>query len=181
MVRIETPPDANGEASAGTGFVVGSDVVLTNQHVIAGVDRVRATFIDGRRVFGQVVAQNEAQDLALILVDTQSVPPVVWGDDRALNRGTALWAIGYALDKPGPPSEPKGAYRETYVDPPTGQAYLVTNVQLDHGDSGGPLLNQCGQVVGVNTARTRGRLSEGLAIPEFFAQRWATQQIQEHR
>lgn len=181
VVRIETPPDANGEASAGTGFVVDSDIVLTNQHVVAGFNIVRATFIDGRRAIGQVLVTNDAQDLALIQVDTAQVPPVIWGDDRALSRGTPLTAIGYAQDRRGPPAVTSGKYLQTYVDPPTGQAYLLTDVYLDHGDSGGPLLNNCGQVVGVNTAKIRNSERAGLSIPEFLAQRWATQQIQQQR
>jgi S1-C subfamily serine protease len=181
VVRIETPPDAQGEISAGTGFVIDSDIVLTNQHVVAGVDKVFTTFITGRRVMGQVLVTNEAQDLALIQTDTGQIPPITWGDDRALTRGTPLKAIGYAEDRRGPPSITAGVYLQTYVDPPTGQAYLLTDVSLDHGDSGGPLLNACGQVVGVNTAKIRSEERAGLSIPEFLAQRWATEQIQQQR
>jgi serine protease Do len=181
VVRIETPPDIKGEVSAGTGFVVDSDIVLTNQHVVAGANRIFATFMNGKRAIGQVVSTNEAQDLALIQVDTGTVPPVVWGDDRSLSKGTPLAAIGYAQDRRGPPAITTGTYLQTYVDPPTGQAYLLHNVPLDHGDSGGPLLNQCGQVVGVNTAKIRSEEKAGLSIPEFLAQRWANQQIQQQR
>lgn len=180
VVRIETPPDAKGEAAAGTGFVVDSDVVLTNQHVVAGVAKIYATFSNGRRAIGQVLVTNDAQDLALIQVDTGQVPPVVWGDDRTLAKGTPLKAIGYARDLRGPPAVTQGTYLQTYVDPPTGQAYLLTDVPLDHGDSGGPLLNECGQVVGVNTAKIRNE-GAGLSIPEFLAQRWASEQIQQQR
>jgi putative serine protease PepD len=181
VVRIETPPDSKGEVSAGTGFVVDSDTVLTNQHVVAGVSKIFATFITGQRAIGQVVSTNEAQDLALIQVDTGTVPPVIWGDDRSLSKGTPLAAIGYAQDRRGPPAITTGTYLQTYVDPPTGQAYLLHDVPLDHGDSGGPLLNQCGQVVGVNTAKIRSEEKAGLSIPEFLAQRWANQQIQQQR
>jgi S1-C subfamily serine protease len=181
VVRIETPPDAKGEVSAGTGFVIDSDVVLTNQHVVAGVVKVLTTFLNGRRAIGQVLSTNEAQDLALIQVDTATIPPVVWGDDRSLSKGTPLAAIGYAFDKRGPPTITTGSYLQTYVDPPTGQAYLLTDVKLDHGDSGGPLLNQCGQVIGVNTAKIRSQDRAGLSIPQFLAQCWATQQIQLQR
>jgi S1-C subfamily serine protease len=179
VVRIETPPDAKGEVSAGTGFVIDNDIVLTNDHVVSGVTRVRASFMNGGVAVGQVLATNEAQDLALIQVDTGDIPPVVWGDDRTLSKGTPLSAIGYAGDRRGPPSITRGTYLQTYVDPPTGQAYLLSNVGLEHGDSGGPLLNQCGQVVGVNTARIRSEDRAGLSIPEFLAQRWANEQLQQ--
>jgi serine protease Do len=180
VVRIETPPDAKGEAAAGTGFVVDSDIVLTNQHVVAGVTKIFATFSNNRRAIGQVLVTNDAQDLALIQVDTGQIPPIIWGDDRTLAKGTPLKAIGYARDQRGPPAVTQGTYLQTYVDPPTGQAYLLTDVPLDHGDSGGPLLNECGQVVGVNTAKIRNE-GAGLSIPEFLAHRWATQQIQLQR
>ena len=186
VVRLETPPDAQGEISAGTGFVIDSDVVLTNQHVVAGTEKILVTFDSigagrGRRAFGEVLATNEAQDLALIQVDTGQVPAIVWGDDRTLARGTPLTAIGYARDKPGRPAVTSGKYLQTYVDPPSGQAYLLTNVLLDHGDSGGPLLNDCGQVIGVNTAKIRSEERASLSIPEFLAHRWATEQIQLQR
>lgn len=181
VVRIETPPDAHGEASAGTGFVVQRDVVLTNQHVVAGVTQVRATFIDGTQAIGEIYATDSAQDLALILVHTGSAPPIVWGDDRSLSKGARIAAIGYALDKPGPPAVTVGTFEETYVDPPTGEAYLLSDLALQHGDSGGPLINQCGQVVGVDTAKIRNQTSAGLSIPEYFAQRWANEQLQSHK
>lgn len=181
VVRLETPPDPQGEISAGTGFVIDSDVVLTNQHVVAGTEKIIATFNNGRRVVGQVLVTNEAQDLALIQVDTGQIPAIVWGDDRTLSKGAPLVAIGYARDKRGPPAKTSGTYLQTYVDPPTGQAYLLTNVLLDHGDSGGPLLNACGQVVGVNTAKIRSEERASLSIPEFLAHRWATEQIQLQR
>ncbi len=179
VVRIETPPDAKGEVSAGTGFVIANDTVLTNDHVITGTTRVRATFTNGAVAIGQVVATNDAQDLALIHIVTGNTPAVVWGDDRTLAKGTPLTAIGYAGDRPGRPTISRGYYLQTYVDPPTGQAYLLSNVSLEHGDSGGPLLNQCGQVVGVNTAKIRSEDRAGLSIPEFLAQRWANEQLKQ--
>jgi serine protease Do len=187
VVRIETFPDASGQAAAGTGFVIDTDIVLTNAHVVAdtlqrGVSRVITTFMNGRPpIEGQVVATNDAQDLALIQVNTGAIPPIVWGDDRALSKGTPVAAIGYALDKQGPPMIAYGTFQQTYVDAPTGEAYLLTDVALQHGDSGGPLLNECGQVVGVDTAKIRNEDRAGLAIPEYFAQRWATQQLAQQR
>ena len=187
VVRIESFPDAKGQVAAGTGFVIDPDIVLTNQHVVAdtvqrGVLQVRTTFMNNRpAIVGKVVATNDAQDLALILVDTGAAPPIVWGNDQALTKGTPVAAIGYALDNPGPPMIAYGTFQQTYVDAPSGEAYLLTDLALQHGDSGGPLLNQCGQVVGVDTARIRGELRAGLAIPEYFAQRWATEQVAQQK
>lgn len=178
LVRITTPPDANGGYSSGTGIIIDTGWVLTNEHVIdsANGQLVNTFYTDGHRSAGKVVASDPDLDLALIQTATGTLPSAVWGDEGKLQNGALLYAIGYSGGAPLPFEEP-GHYIQTTVDRGTGQAYIVSDVQLQHGDSGGPLLNHCGQVVGINTARIPHGISAdenaGLSIPAYGARRWA--------
>jgi S1-C subfamily serine protease len=177
LVRITTPPDPNGMFSSGTGIIIDSGWVLTNQHVIDGAPNgaVRTFYTDGHMSTGQVVAADADLDLALIEADTGQEQSVVWGDEGKLQPGAPVLAIGYARGA-RVPLYSQGRFVQTTVDRSTGQAFIVSDIYLEHGDSGGPLLNRCGQVIGINTARTRGpdpQRTAGLSIPAFGARRWS--------
>jgi S1-C subfamily serine protease len=177
LVRITTPADANGMYSSGTGIIIDAGWVLTNQHVIDGAPdgAVRTFYTDGHQSPGKVVAADADLDLALIQADTGQEQSVVWGDEGKLQSGAPVLAIGYALGARRP-SYSTGRYVQTTVDRATGQAFMVSDIVLQHGDSGGPLLNRCGQVIGINTARIQGveqGRTAGLSLPAFGARRWA--------
>lgn len=178
LVRITTPPDASGAYSSGTGIIIDQGWVLTNQHVIDGAPNalVKLYYGDGRESPGKVVASDADLDLALVQSDTGDLRSVTWGDEAHLQQGAILFAVGFARGSPRPfPTQ--GRYVQTIVDRSTGQAFIESDVPLEHGDSGGPLLNRCGQVIGVNTARIQGgaeRQYAGLSIPGFGARRWAS-------
>ena len=184
LVRVTTPPDASGAYAVGTGIVVDAGWVLTNQHVIASADGqpVTTEYVNGLRDSGRVVAADADLDLALIATDTGDNPTVTWGDEGKLQQGDQLFAIGFAYGVDIlHPQEYGGHFVGTEVDGSTGQAYIRSDVQLQHGDSGGPLLNRCGQVVGINTAREPGvdqGVYTGLSIPAFKARDWAIKQRQ---
>ncbi len=178
LVRIETPPDAKGAYSAGTGIIIDQGWLLTNQHVIdpAGSGLVRTFYGDGHQAAGKIIASDADLDLALVQTDTGDLKSVIWGDEGQLSSGTVLLAVGFARGAPRP-SYSQGRFVQTIVDRSTGQAFIESDVPLEHGDSGGPLLNRCGQVIGINTARingnSAGRQYAGLSIPGFGARRWA--------
>ena len=176
MVRITTPPDAKGAYASGTGVVIDQGWVLTNQHVVdsAGDALVKLFYADGHQSPGKVVASDADLDLALVQANTGDLRAVVWGDEAHLQQGAPLFAVGYAFGNPNPMVS-SGRYVTTIVDRPTGQAFIESDLRLEHGDSGGPLLNRCGQVIGVNTARISGTSGQtaGLSIPGFGARRWA--------
>lgn len=183
LVRITTPPDASGAYAAGTGIIIDAGWVLTNQHVVAmaGSAPVSLTYLGDHHVAaGRVVAADADLDLALIASDTGDLPSIVWGDEGKLQPGALLFAVGYA----GGTFQPQGLaghFVGTQVDRSTGQAYIVSDVQLQHGDSGGPLLNRCGQVVGINTAREPGvdrGVYAGLSIPAYRVRDWAIRKRQ---
>lgn len=178
LVRITTPPDASGSYSSGTGLIIDQGWVLTNQHVIESANGalVRTYYLDGHQSPGKVVAADADLDLALVQADTGTLPSATWGDEGHLELGATLFAVGYAGGSPLPIKE-NGRYVQTTVDRQTGQAFIVSDLQLHHGDSGGPLLNRCGQVIGINTARIQNAIgldrNAGLSIPGFGARRWA--------
>ncbi len=177
LVRVETLPDAQGSYSAGTGIVIDQGWLLTNQHVIDGAvgGVVRTFYGDGHQAAGKVVASDAGLDLALVQSDTGDQQSVNWGDEGKLQPGAVLFAVGFARGA-RLPSKSQGRYVQTIVDRSTGQAFIESDVPLEHGDSGGPLLNRCGQVIGINTARISGagRQYAGLSIPGFGARRWST-------
>lgn len=177
LVRVTTPADANGMYSSGTGIIIDAGWVLTNQHVIDGAPDgvVRTFYTDGTRSPGKVVAADPDLDLALIQADTGQNQSVTWGDEGKLQAGTPVLAIGFARGATTPLYS-TGRYVQTTVDRSTGQAFIVSDIYLEHGDSGGPLLNRCGQVIGINTARIQGveqGRTVGLSLPAFGARRWA--------
>lgn len=177
LVRITTTPDANGTYSSGTGIIFDQGWVLTNQHVIgsASASPVRTFYSDNHQSFGHVVAADPDLDLALVQADTGDLPAVTWGDEGQLQPGAVLYGVGFANGEKQP-TKSQGRYVQTAVDRSTGQAFIVSDLLLFHGDSGGPLLNRCGQVIGINTARIQGvdrGTSAGLSIPGFGARRWS--------
>ncbi|HZU75960.1 MAG TPA: serine protease [Dehalococcoidia bacterium] len=177
LVRITTPPDASGTFSSGTGIIVDQNWVLTNEHVVDGAanQRVRTFYRDGHFSMASVVASSADLDLALLQANTGDLPAVAWGDEGKLNDKSVLFSVGYELGAVSP-SARQGRFVSSTVDRSTGQAFIVSDLQLQHGDSGGPLLNRCGQVIGINTARIQGLDSNsklGLSIPGYGARRWA--------
>ena len=177
LVRIATPPDANGTFSSGTGVIIDQGWVLTNQHVVdlAGGSLVKTYYRDGHTSPAKVIAADADLDLALLQSDTGDLPAVSWGDEGKLTDKSVLFSVGYELGATSPIAR-QGRFVSSQVDRATGQAFIVSDLQLQHGDSGGPLLNRCGQVIGINTARIQGvdaTSKLGLSIPGFGARRWS--------
>jgi S1-C subfamily serine protease len=153
-----------GEA-AGTGMVVtSSGEILTNNHVIDDAVSISVQ-VDGQgaKYEASVVATDPTADIALLqLSGASGLKPVSFGDSSAVAIGQPIVAIGNALDLPGPPKVTSGTV--TALDRPiiaqdSGTALcesldgmIQINARLEPGNSGGPLVNTTGQVVGMNTA-----------------------------
>jgi len=131
----------------GTGVIVSADLVITAEHVVSGVQTVKLTLADGRTVNANVLAKRPAQDLAVIRVSATGLTPATWGDDRALRPGQPLLALGFALDIPGEPSLTGGRFSAHRVE--DGVDLVQTDAPLNHGNSGGPIFTQCGEVVAI--------------------------------
>jgi S1-C subfamily serine protease len=144
---------------SGSGFIVDGDGhVITNAHVIAGAEKLSVTLSDGSDVPATVVGSDDLLDVAVLKLDLpagESVPGVeTFGDSSTLRPGDQVVAIGNALGS-FPNTVSEGTVNATDRSFPS-EGGLTTWIQHDaeiwHGNSGGPLLNLRGEVVGVNTA-----------------------------
>jgi putative serine protease PepD len=152
---------ASGHA-VGTGVVLTADGdILTNAHVVAGASAVRV------RLFGEtepreatVLAADAANDLALLHVDASGLPPAVFADPSTISVGDEVIAVGYALDLDGDPTVSRGIIsavdRTMITEEGALDGLLQTDAAISSGNSGGPLVNARGEVVGINTAVYRG-------------------------
>jgi serine protease Do len=160
----------------GTGILFDpSGLILTNSHVVTSLtaSRLQATFQDGRSVPAKVVGFDDWTDVAVVKVDATGLPTVPLGTSQSLKVGQRVIGIGYAPVLPGAPSAKTGTVRSLAGEVQTQHDYPLFNLiasttYLHPGDSGGPLLNLSGQVVGVNSAirvARRGQELTGFSIP----------------
>ena len=137
---------------AGSGFAVAAGgYVLTNHHVIADARRIEARLPDGRRVRGELVGSDPLTDLALVRIEAD-LPALAWRDEAAIPVGGQVYAIGSPLDfHLSVSSGVIGGFARAYdgADP---VSYVQHDAALNPGNSGGPLLDAQGRVIGVNTA-----------------------------
>ncbi len=175
----------------GSGFVVDANgYILTNQHVIEGDGRIEVTTSDGRRLAAYVVGVDAPTDLALLKVDAIDLMPIDWGDSEQIVVGSPVWAVGspFGLQQTVTFGIISGKHRvdlrgpryETNVKASTAYGDLMqSDVALNPGNSGGPLVNSMGQVVGVNAA-ILGETYRGISfsIPSKVAKNVAKQLVE---
>lgn len=151
-----------GGESTGTGVVVTSDgEILTNAHVVEGATEVRVRFAgDTEPVTAVVLAADAGNDLALLKVDAQNLVAATFAKPGSVRVGDQVVAIGYALALDGGPSVTTGivsAMRRTiFTESGALNSLIQTDAAISSGNSGGPLANMRGEVVGINTAVARG-------------------------
>jgi serine protease Do len=157
--------------SMGSGFIISPDgYVLTNHHVVDGADEVTVKLSDRRSFKAKVVGSDEAYDVALLKIDATGLPSLRVGDSNKLKPGQWVVAIGspFGLDH----SVTAGVVSATSrMNPFANQQYvqfIQTDVAINQGNSGGPLLNTSGEVVGINSqifSASGGYMGISFAIP----------------
>jgi serine protease Do len=161
---------------SGSGFIISADgYIITNNHVIDGVDSISVILSDGTEMPAAVVSSDLFADLAVLKIDGGVPAIVVMGDSDRLKPGETVIAIGSPLGD-FRNSVTTGVISATGRMIDTGQGYemenlLQTDAAINSGNSGGPLVNLAGEVVGVNTLVVRGSNTSanaeglGFAIP----------------
>jgi S1-C subfamily serine protease len=180
VVDITGRLDVPGVRVAGTGIVVsaGGDV-MTNNHVVQGVTRLRVTIPGGPSYPAHVIGTDPTDDVALLGVDAAwSAAPATFGDSSKVAVGDPVEAIGNAGGVGGAPSVARGtvtgldqsvtAVDESGIGAEELHGLIETDAAVAPGDSGGPLVDAGGKVIGVDAAASRsrrGHATEGYAIP----------------
>jgi len=154
----------------GSGVIIDEKgLILTNNHVIDGATQVQVSLKDGRTFIGEVVGSDEATDIAVIRVDARNLPAAELGDSESLKVGQFVLAIGNALGLPGGPTVSLGVLSAMGRPLPGAdlifEGLLQTDAAVNPGNSGGPLADLEGRVVGINSAMVPFAQGVGFAIP----------------
>ena len=154
----------------GSGVIVDRrGYILTNQHVVDGAQEIKVTLADERTFRGALVGVDSFSDLALLKIDAARLPIVALGDSAKLRVGETVVAMGNPLWIEGGPTVTVGvvsALGRSMEQPglPILHNLIQTDAAINAGNSGGPLLNLAGEIVGINTAVIASAHGIGFAI-----------------
>jgi len=167
---------ANSQQSTGTGFVIktsgGFAYVVTNDHVVNGASNIMLSDQHGNQLPEIAVQEDSADDLAVLKIAQPAQPlvPLAWGNSESAQLGENVVAIGFALGLTGEPSISSGILAALHRDVGQRWLYLQHTAPINHGNSGGPLLDLQGTVIGINTLLDENAQSVYFAIPAAKAQ-----------
>ena len=171
---VSITASAQSGKSSGTGIVLSADgYLITNHHVIENAQVIAAQTSDDRQFQASIIGSDEASDLAVLKVDATDLQPAEFGDSGKLAVGDRVVAIGDPLG-----AQLRGTMTSGIVSAINGDlevndrtmTLIQTDAALNNGNSGGPLINCYGQVIGINTMKLRSYYSTtaeglGFAIP----------------
>jgi serine protease Do len=162
-------------ASLGSGFVVDADkgYIVTNNHVVKDAEEVRVTFHDDSTIPAEVIGRDEKTDLAVLKVKTEKkLTQVEFGDSDVLRVGDWIVAIGNPFGLGGTVTAGIVSARQRDINSGPYDDYIQTDASINRGNSGGPMFNLEGKVIGINTAifsPSGGSVGIGFAIPSALA------------
>jgi len=173
----KTPPQQAQRAEAlGSGFIVGADgTIVTNNHVIDGATSIKVTLDDGTELPAKLVGRDAKNDLAVLKIKAaKPLPTVKWGDSDKLMPGDQILAFGNPFGIGTTVTAGIVSARGRDLNSGPFDDFIQIDAPINHGNSGGPLVDVGGNVVGINTAiysPNGGSVGVGFAIPSDQAQK----------
>lgn len=167
-------PTQRRASSLGSGFVIdASGIIVTNNHVIGEANEITAIFNDGTKLRAELLGKDTKLDLAVLKVKSDKpLKSVKFGDSDKLRIGDWVIAIGNPFGLGGSVSAGIVSAHNRNIDQGPYDNYIQTDAAINRGNSGGPLFNMAGEVVGINTAilsPTGGSVGIGFAVPSSMA------------
>lgn len=180
---VPAPPRGQLAEALGSGFIIASDgTIVTNNHVVDGATEITVTLDNGKEYKARLVGRDAKTDLAVLKIEAgDNLPTVTWGDSDRLRAGDSVLAmgnpfgIGTTVTSGIVSARGRDLHNGPYDD------FIQVDAAINHGNSGGPLFDADGKVVGINTAiysPNGGSVGVGFAIPSDQAQAVVAKLIQ---
>ncbi len=162
--------------SLGSGFIIDAEegIVITNNHVIADADQIEVVFQDGEKLQAELIGRDKKTDIAVLKVDAKArkLTAVKFGDSDKMRIGDWVMAIGNPFGLGGSVSLGIVSARNRDINSGPYDDFIQTDAAINRGNSGGPLFNMAGEVIGINTAiisPSGGSIGIGFSIPSQLA------------
>ena len=158
-------------SSLGSGFVIDAEkgLIVTNNHVVQEAEEVRVTFFDDDTVEAEIIGRDEKTDLALLKIKTdKELKEVTFGDSSEMRIGDWVIAIGNPFGLGGTVTTGIISAQQRNINAGPYDDFIQTDASINRGNSGGPMFNTRGEVIGINTAifsPSGGSVGIGFAIP----------------
>jgi serine protease Do len=163
----QAPQEEEVPRGVGSGFIISADgYIMTNAHVVDGADEVYVTLTDKREFKAKIIGADTRSDVAVVKIDGSNLPRLALGDSNKIRAGEWVIAIGspFGLDN----SVSAGIISAKARDTGDLVPLIQTDVAVNPGNSGGPLLNMRGEVIGINSqiySRSGGYMGISFAVP----------------
>jgi serine protease Do len=173
--RRGSPMEMEPEASLGSGFIIDAEkgYIITNNHVIRDAEEVRVTLHNDITLDAKIIGTDEKTDIAVLQVETEEkLTAVDFGDSDVLRVGDWVLAIGNPFGLGGTVTAGIISARQRDIHAGPYDDFLQTDASINRGNSGGPMFNLNGEVIGINTAifsPSGGSIGIGFAIPSALA------------
>lgn len=166
---IPSQPQNRDRVSGGSGFIIAADgLILTNRHVIQGADKIIVTLLDRREFEAELIGEDEASDIAVLKINGENLPKLKIGSADDLEIGEWVMAIGSPLSFENSVTKGIVSAKGRQIGAQQYVPYIQSDVPINRGNSGGPLINLDGEVVGINTliySNTGGYMGISFSVP----------------
>lgn len=153
LPELRQLPDEGARRGVGSGFIISSDgLIVTNNHVVDGASSVTIKFADGSEHEARVVGADPLTDIALLDIEGSDLPTVSFGSSEEMRVGDEVIAMGNPFGLGGTVTTGIVSAKDRNINAGPFDEFIQTDAAINRGNSGGPLFNDRGEVIGVNTA-----------------------------